>query len=392
MASIIGEILPGFSSPVVPIIMFILAASASVLLIVFLFRRFKRYGDYAYTNARVSAMKGKLKENDKLDPLLQTQNLQSFVSLLNETDYASYLENSETEPIQIEWALKAGLADSFTKIYSIAPENVSNIFQELGKIVTIENINILLSSKFVDRSTEDIEERVLPEEFLSEEIYEKVLKAEDLDKALAAFEETEYWEAINEVLSEVEEKQNLLPLWTKVERKFWEDAIRKAQNSSAKGSKVVREAIGMKIDIMNILTVLRCLNQNTEAKEIEKNHIPIYSKIEGDNLERAMEMEDVKEAVVNLEDSYYGEKLSKALENYRKTGSIFSFEKSLYEFFIKKMRTMSIQNSAGAGPLTAFFFRKRMEVRNLITITNGISENLSSEKINEKLIMAGKNE
>ena len=148
----------------------------------------------------------------------------------------------------------------------------------------------------------------------------------------------------------------------------------------------------MKIDIMNILTVLRCLNQNTGAKEIEKNHIPIYSKIEGENLERAMEMEDVKEAVVNLEDSYYGEKLSEALEDYRKTGSIFSFEKSLYEFFIKKMRTMSIQNSAGAGPLTAFFFRKRMEVRNLITITNGISENLSSEKINDKLIMAGKNE
>nr|AGF93546.1 V-type ATP synthase subunit C [uncultured organism] len=337
-------------------------------------------------------MKGKLKENDKLDSLIQTQNLQSFISLLNETDYASYLENSETEPIQIEWALKAGLADACTKIYSIAPENVSNIFQELGKIVTIENINILLSSKFVKKSGEDIEERLLPEEFLSEEVYEKVLKAEDLDKALAAFEETEYWEAINEVLSEVEEEQNLLPLWTRVEQKFWEDAIRKAQNSSAKGSEVIREAIGMKIDIMNILTVLRCLNQNTEAKEIEKNHIPIYSKIEGDNLERTMEMEDVKEAVVNLEDSYYGEKLSEALEDYRKTGSIYSFEKSLYEFFIKKMRTMSIQNSAGAGPLTAFFFRKRMEVRNLITITNGISENLSSEKINGKLIMAGKNE
>jgi len=389
MVSIIGEIIPEAASPVAPILIFVLAASASVLLIVFLFRRFKRYGDYAYTNARVSAMKGELKENDKLDPLVQTQNLQSFISLLNETDYASYLDNSDAEPIQVEWALKASLADTCTKIYSIAPENVSNIFQELGKIVTVENIKILLSSKFVKKSSEEIEERLFPEQFLPEDVYEKVLKSENLDEALAAFEETEYWGSINEVLSEVEESKNLLPLWTKIEQKFWEDAIRKARNSSAKGSKVIREAIGMKIDIMNILTVLRCLNQNTNAKKIEKNHIPIYSKIGEEDLERAMEMEGVKEAVVNLEDSYYGEKLSEGLEEYRKTGSVYSFEKSLYEFFIKNMRTMSIQNSAGAGPLTAFFFRKRIEVRNLITIANGISEDLPSEKINESLIKVG---
>lgn len=386
MNSVLLQIIPGVSKTTEFVILFTLGATASVLLIVFLFRRVRRYGAYAYTNARVNAMKGSLKRKDKLDPLIQTQTVQNFISILNDTPYASYLENIKAEPGEVEKAFRQQLADSYNKVASIAPENVRKIYRKMEKITEIENIKIILVNKFVNTPQEEIEEKLLPKRFLPEEVYDKALKAKDFDKALAAFEETEYWEAINEVMAEVKETENLLPLWTQLEQKHWEEVRKTAKNSSAKGSEVAQEASGMKIDIMNILTVLRCVAQNTDTEEIERLLTPIYTKIDHDTLTRAMEADDVEEAAMALEDSFYGETISEALTQYGETESIFAFEKALNEFLLTKLRTLGIQNYAGTGPLTAFFYQKRAEVNNLTTIVNGISEGLKSEKISEKLI------
>jgi len=365
-----------------------LAASMSVLLIVFLFRRFKRYGDYAYTNARVSAMKGRLKGEEELDSLIKANTVQNFTNLLNETDYADYIDQKETDPETIENGLKTNLAESYSKIVSIAPENVRPIYKKLSEIIEIENIKIVLTGKKAGKSQEQIEDRLLPSKY-SEGVYEQALEAKDFEKALASFEDTKYWDQINEVLSQVKEEENLLPLWNSIEKKHWEKAMKTARNSSAKGSEVIREATGMKIDVINILTVLRCVAQNTAPEKIKDLHIPSYMKVEEESLMRAMEAEDVEEAIVALEGSYYGDKLSKSLNDYEKTNSLFVFEKALNEFFLTKLKTMGIQKAAGAGPLTAFFFRKRAEVKNLIVIMNGIHENLNSEEIREKLITTG---
>ncbi len=386
MNSVLLQIIPGVSKTTEFVILFTLGATASVLLIVFLFRRVRRYGAYAYTNARVNAMKGSLKRKDKLDPLLQTQTVQNFISILNDTPYASYLENIKPESSEVEKAFRQQLADSYNKVASIAPENVRKIYRKMEKITEIENIKIILVNKFVNTPQEEIEEKLLPKRFLPEEVYDKALKAKDFEKALAAFEETEYWEAINEVMAEVKETENLLPLWTQLEQKHWEEVRKTAKNSSAKGSEVAQEASGMKIDIMNILTVLRCVAQNADTEEIERLLTPIYTKIDYDTLTRAMEADDVEEGAMALEDSFYGETISEALTQYGETESIFTFEKALNEFLLTKLRTLGIQNYAGTGPLTAFFYQKRAEVNNLTTIVNGISEGLKSEKISEKLI------
>lgn len=386
MNSTMLALIPGLSTTTAFVLLFTLAASSSVILIVILFRRVRRYGAYAYTNARVNAMKGSLKREDKLNPLIQTQSVQNFLSMLKDTAYATHLENVDPEPLQIEQAFHEQLADSYEKVASIAPEDVRKIYRKMEKIIEIENIKIILTNKFVNTPQEEIEEKLLPQRFLSEEVYNKAIKAQSFEKALAAFEETEYWEPINEIMSEVQETENLLLLWSKLEQKHWEEIRKTAQNSSAKGSEVVKEAIGMKIDIMNILTVLRCTNQNTGPDEIEKLLVPTYAKIDKEILTRAMEAEDVEEAAMALEDTYYGDIISEKITEYGNTNSVFVFEKALKEFFLTKLRTLSIQNYAETGPLTAFFYQKRAEINNLTTIVNGISEGLNSEEISEKLI------
>lgn len=378
------DLLPGSSEF---IILFVLAAAASVILIVFLFRRIRRYGDYAYTNARVSAMKRSLHGKERLDTLSQTQTVQNFISRLQEYPHFSpYLEGIEALPKQVERSIQMHLGDAYQKITAIAPENIREIFRKKEKIVEIENIKTILIGKIAGATSEEIKDNLLPHRFLSDEIYESAIEAGNFEKAIAVLEETEYWDPINEVLSEVKETGNLLPIWTKLEQKYWTEIMRVARNSSAKGSEVVEEAAGMRIDIFNILTVLRFKAEEVDSEKIERFKTPIYYKLESESLNRAMEAENVEESAMSLEDTFYGEAISEAVNRYEETGSVSTIGKTLEEFLLSKIRRLSIQHSAGAGPLTAFFYQKDVEVRNLITVLNGISEDLKSEEISEKLI------
>lgn len=380
-------IIPGTSKIVEFIILFAISAAAAALLIAFLFRRIRRYGDYAYTNARVGAMKGDLFRKEELDPLVQSRNLQNLLSMLEDSPYSPYLRDiEEPDPQNVEPSMNHHLADSYSKIYSIAPEEIKEIFQEMEKIIEIKNIKTILTGKYAEIPPEEIEERLFPRRFLPEEVYERALDAEDIDEAATAFEETEYWDPINKALTELEETGKLLPVWFNLEKKYWSEIWYKIRVSSSKSANVIQKAIGTEIDLKNMLTALRCKAEKVDPEEIDKYIIPIHLELESQTLDRAIESEDVEEALAVLEDSAYGEIISEARTEYEETGSVFAIERAMKEFLLRKLRTLSIQHSTGAGPLIAFFHEKKTEVKNLTGIVNGKAEDLEPEEIREKLV------
>lgn len=388
MSVLMLQIIPEISRTLQFIVLFTLAAAGLALLVGFLFKYVRRYGAYAYANARINAMKRALFRKDKINNLVQSQNLQNLVSLLEDSPYSEYLENvKELTPQNTERSFQYHLLDSHRKISVLAPEEIREIFLEMEKIHEVENIKTILIGKFSDIPSEKIEDRLLPSRFLSEELYEKAIEAEDMKEAAAVFKGTEYWGIINESFSEFEETRNILSMWSGLERRYERRVWETARDSEAKHSEVVREVIEMEIDIQNILTVLRCIVENVENEKIEELIVPVHSdKLDSEDLDRAIRSDDVEGAIAALEDSFYGNVLSKARIEYEETGSIFSLERMLKEFLLRKIRTLSVQYYTGVGPLIAFFHEKNTEVRNLTAIVNGKSEGLESERIEEKLL------
>lgn len=384
------QIIPEISLNLKFVIGLALAAVASVLLVSLLYSRVQSYGAYAYSNARIKAMQGHLFKGIELNPLIKSRDLQSLISLLEDSHYSPYLEDvEEFSSLNLEGILWYHLSESYERITKIAPEEIEDIFKEMERIRAVKNIKIILIGKFVGFPPERIESELLPRKFLSERVVEQAIEADDFKEAAAAFEETEFWDIINEALTEFEDKGNLLPIWFGLERSYWEDVWRRIRVSTARNSDVVEKGVGMKIDLINILTVLRCKDEEIDPQEVEEFIIPIYFKLEERDLKRAMEAEDVGEAAMLLEDTEYGEAFSNAMPEYEERGSVFVFEKALEELHLQRLRALAIQHSTGAGPLTAFFYEKEFEVKNIITIINGKSEDQEDEEIREKLVMPG---
>lgn len=382
-----GFIIPNVSTTVEFIIIFAIAAAASSLILVFIFRRVRRYGDYAYTNARIHAMKRDLFRKEKLEPLVKAPDMQSLLNLMKDSHYSPYLEKIEkVSPKNIEIRLNNHLYDSYRKILTLAPEGLKEIFKQMGRILEVKNIKTILISKFAGVPPEEIEEKLFPRKYLSDEVYDRAIEAESFREAAAAFEETEYWEIIDEALTEFEETGSLYPIWFGLEQRYWKNVWRFARSSSARYSKIVRKAISMKIDVLNILTVLRCKMDGVDPQDIERFTVDAMTEVKSQDLKRAMEAEDIQTAIRNLEGTPYGDALSEAMVGREEIKSIFFLEKTLERVLVRKLRTLAIQYNSNAGPIAAFPYEKETEVKNLIRVVNGVNEGLDPDDIREKFI------
>lgn len=385
--SVMLQIIPGLSSETEFVLVFTISAAISILIIIFLFRRIQKYGDYAYTNARISAMKSKIFRKDKLNSLLETRSLQNLISSLEESPYGEYLETEKGgTPDRLEPSLNKHLYHSYKKIASIAPRGMEEIFNEIGKKTDIENIETILSGKSEGLSRDEIEMDIHPRKYMSEEVYEKAISSSDVSEVLRILEDTEYGGMIEESRDIYEETGNLVFVFSNIEKKYLENVWRKVKKSDADGCEVVQEAIGIDIDIKNILTIMRCKKNEVDSEKIRDMIVPIHSGINQENVSRAIESKNIKEAVMALKKSKYEEALENGLDKYERTESILSIENKLREFLLESVRSLSIQYYSGVGPLINYLYEKETEVKNLTAIINGQAGRLEEEKIKDKLI------
>ncbi|MBS3815692.1 MAG: V-type ATPase subunit, partial [Hadesarchaea archaeon] len=215
---------------------------------------------------------------------------------------------------------------------------------------------------------------------------DRSLKSEEFSAAVSVFAETEYWPPISEKLSEFQATGTLLPLESKLEKYYWGKVWSKIRRSTAKYTDVIKEILGMEIDIKNIKIILRCKTDEIPPDEIKDYLIPIHHKLSNEIIEEMINSRDTRSLATALEGTPYGEELSEALTEQGEEESIQDLASALDNLLLSEVRKKSIQHYVGIGPLLAFLYEKEIEVRNLTTIINGKSEGLEAEELRSKLI------
>ncbi|MFW5913034.1 MAG: V-type ATPase subunit [Candidatus Hadarchaeota archaeon] len=383
-----GVIIPFISDPILEFLfILVIAAGISSLLLIFIFRRIQRYGSFSYTNARISAMKGELFRKEKLDQLLEVRDFQNLVNQLESSHYSKYIESLEDfEAKSLEQSIYNHLEDSYQKITKLAPEEIKNVFQEMERILEVRNLEIILAGKLVNLSREEIEGKLTEKRYLSEETYEKLIEAESIGEAITSLEGTRYWRTLDEAVTKYGEEGEMLPVWFSLEGEYWEDALKSAKESRAEYSEIIQRGIRMKIDVLNMLFILRCKAEGVDAERMKDFIIPVHYELKSQNINRARESEDIKGAIMSFASTPYGGALSDALAESQAKNSIFPLERALEEKLLERLRKISTQHYSSAGPIMAFFHEKEVEAKNLIRIINGKAADIDSEKIGSLLI------
>jgi vacuolar-type H+-ATPase subunit C/Vma6 len=140
------------------------------------------------------------------------------------------------------------------------------------------------------------------------------------------------------------------------------------------------------IDIKNLKNILRAKNLNYNEKYSINLFLGEGKEISEWKFKELSQLNDVYQVINGIEGTSYYNLLKDSIELYNKDKSTQIFEKLLDEFYLERIKEISIQNYTNIGPILRFLISKEYEIMNLKIISKGIEEKINSELISNLLI------
>lgn len=341
----------------------------------------KGHSNYAYTTARVHAMKSKLLPKETYPRLLNMQidEITRFVGELEYKEDVDELARSYEGVDLIEHALNRNLAVTFTKLLNISEGEVNFlIFQYLQKY-DIWNIKTILRGKHCNASTEEILEAIVAAGRLTYTFLSELSAKPTTEDVIASLSQSEYYSILKDY-----DGKDLSDIENRLDMKYYEDLFRAIGEPKSKDRKLYSEFVRTEIDLKNLTTLFRLKKYGLTSPEMLNLMINGGLKLKFKEIEKMMPL-SFEEFVAELANTPYWDDISDCCSP--NMDSFVDLEAKL-----KKLRLKSSVSFSHLYPLSIvmimdYILGKQNEVNNLRMIIRGKAVGLSDEEIKNQLVI-----
>lgn len=325
---------------------------------------------YSFINARIKARKGQLLAAADYERLLSSS-LSDGLALLQDTpryqETFNTIDPNSTDFIKdLERIL---FEDYYTEIFTLfkhisqKPRNLIEFYLKKSYLKALKHILKQLHVKEFEKLPSDGYFVATSDEKTELSIISKTESIEELVKKLQT-----RWviEALNSVLDEYQEQNNLLLLESALDhffyRQLWDVMI---PIQAKRDQKVAQKIIGMEVDLININLILRGKLLHFPPSEIMTQIIPINYKL-GSALSQALKAFSFSEAIEILQATTYADLIQTINRVYReKEKTIANIEQLQQEWFIQALLTMLAGYPFHIGIFLSYVVFRRQETENL---------------------------
>jgi len=332
-----------------------------------------KYTPYSYPNARIRAMEAKLLSEQRFNELAESRSLQNFVVNLEDTEYKDYFGDVSSYTLEeVEKALERALAGTYTLMMKILPKRSREFFRLLLEEWDVRNIASVVKAKLTDEPAGDYIVDIgtmLPK-------VKAMAEAKSLEEILVVLEGTPYEEPFQKLLlGELDAMKFETELYKMHYSKLLEYAL------SRKGDErvILGEFVRLKIDKLNILTVLRAKRAGLSAEEIRPMLIPGGTV----NLEPLLHVEDLGMALAELDSTKYGAVIRDVRE--RVEGDLSVLERAIESYISERMSELDRFYPLSVATPLSYILKKEAEIRRLRAIAKLIDDGVKPERIKELL-------
>ena len=328
-----------------------------------------KYTPYSYPNARINAMEAKLLSEQRFNELAESRTLQNFVVNLEDTDYRDYLADvSEYTVEEIERALDRALAGSYELMFKMLPKRSRDFFKLLLEEWDIRNIASVVKAKMAGEPAGDYVVELGP--MLPK--VKAMAEAKTLEEVLVILEGTPYEGPYQRLLLG---ELDVSAFETELYRIYYGKLMEYATSRAADERKIIEEFVRMKIDKLNILTVLRAKSAGMKAEEIR----PLLLEGGSVNLEPVLHVDDLGMAIAELDSTKYGPILREVREDVERDLSVL--ERALDRHIIDRMNELVRFYPLSIATPISYALKKEAEVRKLKAIAKLIEDGVMPEVI-----------
>jgi len=330
-----------------------------------------KYTPYSYPNARINAMEAKMLTEQRFNELAESRTLQNFVVNLEDTDYRDYLaEVSEYTVEEIERALDRALAGSYELMFKMLPKRSRDLFSLLLEEWDVRNIASVVKAKMSGEVASDYVVELGP--MLPK--VKAMAEAKTMEEILVILEGTPYEEPYQRLLlGELDASQ----FETELYRLYYGKLMDYARSRGADERKIIEEFIRLKIDKLNILTVLRAKAAGMKAEEIRSLLLEGGSV----NLEPILHVEDFGMAIAELDSTKYGAIIREVREDVERDLSVL--ERAFDNYVLKRMNELVRFYPLSIATPLYYAIKKEAEVKKLKAIAKLIEDGVRPETIKE---------
>jgi V/A-type H+-transporting ATPase subunit C len=369
------------SAPVVAIVAAV-AVAGFIILLIPVIMNVVDLAPYMYTNAKIRALEAGLLKKQKLEDLKNAKTQVDCVSVLDGTDYGTYLTKIANPGSEegLEQALTQHTSDVYSKVLRTVPAEVKSVITDLLKIYDAKNIKMVFRSLKDDKFP--IEERadlIVPIGTLKSHILKALVESKTIEEAVSELESTEYGKVISESMQKVEETKNVLPLELAIDKYVYERAYSKISLSKEKNMVAASILLGTKIDILNLKTLLRLRSTGGKIDNVEDFLIDASYNLSKEKLKSIAKAETIDEILSQLDGTSYAAVITEVSTSFKETGSLYQIEKKLDDYFGKVAKQLSIQHGLGLGPALYLITGKEADARKIRMFSSFNQSGINSE-------------
>jgi len=341
------------------------------------YRRLSGVMPFLFANARIQARGAKGISNSQAKAFSEKRSLAELASSLNETDYAGCF--GEKQDVRaFHNALERTFVEKAMELREMSPVNFQKLLDAYLGFYEAKVLKAVYRSRFFS-GEEDLGELVFSVGEINSALLQKLLETKTTADVNTVMASTSFAGVFSENFDGLGQFEV-----------FLDGFVLDRFTSLLKGLKIcdkkpILDLLNMKLDIINLLVLVKCIVRNVDKEErkklLIKNNGALFPRL--DSLTGASNLKELSEACSGL---VYSDVLGRAFERFEKDGMLFHFEVELHRLFKKILSNAELYHFQGPFPLFSYLFGKEIEVRNLMAASSGIEGKFSAEEIGELLI------
>lgn len=338
---------------------------------------------YPYTYLRTIFMKKTLLKKSDYDKMLK----------MTPSEIGKYLEDleykNEIDELAINYkgvelverTLQLNLANKFSKLINISPQELKALIRIYLKRYDIYNIKTILRAKFSNLAQEDIGKHISPVSTEKKVFFEKLVAQKNVEEVVASIDFIEEKD-LRSALEHFKTTNSLIYIENVLDKHYFTYVMSQLKYLSTEG-KLYKKFLMNEIDVLNVKTILRAKKENMPEQQI-KELVFSYGSLKKPLVDILIKS-DFANVLKQLEETQF----KNAIEKYIKEPDKINFtelEISLDKHILEESKKLAKQHPMSVDVILGYIFLKDIEVRNITRIIKAKQLGLREEFI-EKIII-----
>jgi V/A-type H+/Na+-transporting ATPase subunit C len=340
---------------------------------------------YPGVNAKVKAMMSKMLTEDDYHNLIYMDSVQGIYNyLFKNTFYSEYLEECKGEDIHrrtLERILKKNFINDYELISQYLFGSVRLFFKYLFVRFEIEDLKLILRTILIEHNEEYLKKNLV---FINMNKYKTngEFRIENYQDLLNYFKNTPFYDTLKRFEKRYKRDKNLFPIEMTLDYKYFTRLTSLAKQLSRSDYIIIRDLLGTQIDLLNIQWIYRIKKfYNSKIEEVLNYILPYYYHLSSDNLSEMAHLDNADDIFDYLFNTSYNEIFSPVARD-----KSVLFENYFLNYLLKKSKHAIVQGSFNIGVIIGYLYIKEYELRDIITIVEGVRYSLPGDKIKNYLI------